>query len=568
MISLKRGQAAVSACPLFFIKEKLKKKSAIFSFAFRNLLAKRGFTNDPQIQAFLFSGLEALHDPFLMKNMKEVKTRIEKAVHSQEKILIHGDYDVDGITGVAVLAKTLKKLGGRYTTFLPERERDGYGVSEAAIRQAQEQGVQLIVTVDCGITAKKEIEIARAHGMDVIVIDHHRLPADGLPDTHLILNPLQEDCPYPFKELSAAGLAFKLSQTLTGDAALDLLDLVALSTISDIAPLTGENRILVKKGLDMLSERKNMGIRALAEVAKMKASQVNTGHVGFILGPRLNAAGRMSSADTALQLLMTQVPREAESLAKILDEENKARQKMERETTQEAMRKVERTVNFNRERILVIDGPGWHCGVIGIVASRLVEKYERPAVVISVEEGVGRGSGRSIKSFHLFNALQSCEVVLEEFGGHAQAAGLTVQEKNIPLLREKINAFALEHLPAEDLKRYVAVDMELKLEALTGQFLEELELLEPHGVGNPRPVFRSDGLELRSKPRRLYGETYEVVLTDGSANYQAQLNEKQMLLCATSGSATRFEAVYSVKTKQWNGMKTLTLAVKNLQPAV
>ena len=536
-----------------------------FSSAFRKLLTRRGFDTDAAISAFLFSDLSSLHDPFLMKNMKEVKARIEKAVHASEKILIHGDYDVDGITGVAVLAKTLQQLGGKYTTFLPERERDGYGVSEAAIHQAQAQGVGLIVTVDCGITAKHEIEIARSHGMDVIVIDHHRLPSDGLPDTHLILNPLQEDCSYPFKELSAAGLAFKLSQALTGGAAFEHLDLVALSTISDIAPLVGENRILVKHGLSMLSERKNIGIRALAEVAKMKATQVNTGHVGFILGPRLNAAGRMSSADTALQLLLTKVPREAESLAKILDEENKARQRSERETTQEAMRKVEQTINFNRERVIVVEGQGWHRGVIGIVASRLVEKYERPAIVISVEEGVGRGSGRSIKSFHLFNALHSCEAVLEEFGGHAQAAGITIAGKNIPLLREKINAFAFEHLPPEELKRHVAVDMELKLSELTSAFLAELELLEPHGVGNPRPVFQSADLQLRSKPRRLYGETYEVVVTEGSLNYQAHLNEKQMLLCAASGPEARFEAAYSVKTKQWNGMKTLVLSVKEFR---
>jgi single-stranded-DNA-specific exonuclease len=297
----------------------------------------------------------------------------------------------------------------------------------------------------------------------------------------------------------------------------------------------------------------------------MKASQVNTGHVGFILGPRLNAAGRMSSADTALRLLLTQNIREAESLAKILDAENKARQRSERETTQEAIRKVEQTVNFNRERVIVVDGKGWHRGVIGIAASRLVEKYERPAVVISVEEGVGRGSGRSIKSFHLFNALRSCESVLEEFGGHAQAAGLTVTEKNIPLLREKINAFAFEHLPPEELKRHVAVDMTLKFDEVTDRFLEELELLEPHGVGNPRPVFQSGDLRLRSKPRRLYGETYEVVLAEGSQNFQAHLNEKQMLLCADSDAATCFEAAYSIKTKQWNGMKTLILNVKDIR---
>ncbi len=536
-----------------------------FSPAFRRLLEKRNLRKASEIEAFLFSGLSSLHDPFLMKNMREVKARIEKAVQAREKILIHGDYDVDGITGVAVLARTLEKIGGEYTTFLPERERDGYGVSEDAIHQAREQGVGLIVTVDCGISAKREIEIARSHDMDVIVIDHHRLPADGLPGTHLILNPLQEDCSYPFKDLSAAGLTFKLSQVLTGDGAFEHLDLVALSTVSDIAPLVGENRILVKEGLAMLSERKNLGIRALADVAKMKASQVNTGHVGFILGPRLNAAGRMSSADTALQLLLTKAPREAESLAKILDAENKARQRSERETTQDAMRKVEQTVNFNRDRVIVVEGLGWHRGVIGIVASRLVEKYGRPAVVISVEEGVGRGSGRSIKSFHLFNALRSCEAVLEEFGGHAQAAGLTVTEKNIPLLREKINAFAFENLPLEELKRHVSVDMVLKFEEVTDRFLEELELLEPHGIGNPRPVFQSGELLLKSKPKRLYGETYEAVLTKGSQNFQAHLNEEQMLLCAASGATTRFEAAYSIKTKQWNGIKTLILNIKDIQ---
>jgi len=297
----------------------------------------------------------------------------------------------------------------------------------------------------------------------------------------------------------------------------------------------------------------------------MRTPKVDTGHVGFMLGPRLNAAGRMSSADTSLRLLLTSSPREAESLAKILDEENKARQKMERETTQEAIRKVERTVNFNREKVLVVDGAGWHRGVIGIVASRLVEKYERPAVVISVEEGVGRGSGRSIKGFHLFNALGSCAELMEEFGGHEQAAGLTLQEKNIPLLREKINLFAREHLAPEAMKRHVAVDMDLKFTELSSRFIEELELLAPHGIGNPRPVFRTGDLLMKGKPRKLYGETYEVILSEGNLSYAAQFNEKQMFACASSTPATLFEAVYSVKTKQWNGLSTLVLSVKELK---
>lgn len=544
----------------------MEKQTVSFSSVFRELLARRGFKTDSEIESFLFSDLSSLHDPFLMKNMHEVKARLERAITSQEKILIHGDYDVDGITGVAIVAQTLKEMGGQYQTFLPERERDGYGVSETAIRKAHEAGVRLIVTVDCGITAKKEIETARGLGLDVIVIDHHRLPAEGLPDTHLILNPLQEDCPYPFKELSAAGLAFKLSQALLGDAAFAFLDLVALSTISDIAPLIGENRILVKEGLKLLSERKNLGLRALAGVAKLKAKKMDTGHVGFILGPRLNAAGRMSSPDTALQLILTQEPREAESLAYILNEENKARQQYEKEITRAAIQKVERTVNFNRERILVVDGSGWHLGVIGIVASRLVEKFSRPAIVISIDEtGVGRGSGRSLKGFHLFKALESCREALDEFGGHEQAAGLTIQEKNIPRLREKINGFAAENLLPDMMERRVAVDLELKLGDLTSRFLEELELLEPHGVGNPRPVFQSQGIQVPSKARKVFGETYEIIFSDGFLSYQAQIDEKQMLLCATSRTSARFDAAYSVKIKEWNGIKTLLLNVKDLK---
>lgn len=502
-----------------------------------------------------------------MKNMKEVVSRLEHAIAFREKIFIHGDYDVDGITGVAILAQTLEKRGGQYQTFLPERERDGYGVSEAAVRKAHENGAKLILTVDCGITAKKEIEMARLLGMDVIVIDHHRLPAEGLPGTHLILNPLQEDCAYPFKELSAAGLAFKLSQALLGNRALEFLDLVALSTISDIAPLTGENRILVKEGLKLLSQRKNLGLRALGDVAKMKAQKIDTGHVGFILGPRLNAAGRMSSPDTALQLILTQEPREAESLARILNEENKVRQQYEKEITREAIRKVEREVNFNREKVLVVEGKNWHLGVIGIVASRLVEKFERPAIVISVNpKGEGRGSGRSIKGFHLFNALQASQDILAEFGGHEQAVGLAMQEKNIPQFRKTINAYATENLSFETLGQRVAVDLEVKLGDLTNHLLEELELLEPYGAGNPRPIFQSQCLRIQSKARKLYGETYEIIVSDGYLNYQAQADEKQMLQCVTSSPATRFDAAYSVRIKEWNGIRTLTLVIKNLQP--
>lgn len=538
-----------------------------YSPAFCKLLEKRGLTNPAAAEAFLFSDLSGLYDPFLMKNMRDVKTRLERAIGNKEKILLHGDYDVDGITGVAVMAKTLAKFKADFTTFLPERERHGYGVSEEAILKAHKAGAKLIITIDCGITAKEEIRLARELGMDVIVIDHHRLPAEGLPDTHLILNPLQDDCGYPFKELSAAGLVFKLAQAMIGEEAVGLLDLVALSTVCDIAPLISENRILVKYGFEELSSRRNLGLKCLGDVAKLKSQKIDTGHVGFILGPRINAAGRMSSPDTALQLLLTQSLCEAVSLANILNEENKARQQSEKKITREAIEKVERTVNFNKERVIVTEGKDWHQGVIGIVAARIVEKYYRPAIVISVEDGVGKGSGRSIKGFHLFHAIQDSAALLEEFGGHEQAAGLSIKEGNIRAFRDKINDYALAHLDPEIMTRKVRTDLELGFGDLTSVFIRELELLEPFGVGNPRPVFRTRALRMKGGARRLYGETYEAVLTDGSLSYSAHLNEKQVNQCLTAGTGLAFDTAYTVKTKAWNGMETLTLDVKDLKPA-
>ncbi len=536
-----------------------------YSPAFKKLLAKRGLTDPSAIEEFLSSDLSSLHDPFLMKNMREVKTRLEEALTKKQKILLHGDYDADGITGVAVMVKVLEKRGGDFITFLPERDRHGYGVSEEAILKAHQAGAGLVITVDCGITAIEEIRLARRLGMDVIVIDHHRLPAGGLPDTDLILNPLQEDCRYPFKELSAAGLAFKLAQVMIGEDASSLLDLVAISTISDIAPLVGENRILVKSGLAELSSRKNLGIKCLGEVAKLKSPKIDTGHVGFILGPRINAAGRMGSPDAALRLLLTGSGREAVSLANILNEENKERQQREKEITKEAIAKVERTVNFNRERIIVVEGKDWHQGVIGIAASRLVERYYRPAIVIAVTEGVSKGSGRSIKGFHLFNAIRSCSEVLEEFGGHEQAAGLSVKEKNVKLFREKINEYARDNLDPALMIKKIPLDLEIGLGDLTGIFVRELEQMEPFGMGNPRPVFLTRGLKAKGKPRKLYGETYETVMTDGSSSYPVFINEKQMYRCEISRSDTRFDIAYTVRTKVWNGIETLSLDAKEMK---
>lgn len=543
--------------------------SLSFSPKFTELLAKRGLTDPEAIEKFLAADLDDLCDPLRMKGMPEAAARLQKAVRAKEKILIHGDYDVDGITGAALIARTLTILKADFSTFLPERVRDGYGVSGEAIRAAHQKGVSLLVTVDCGITAREEIQMARSLGVDVIVIDHHRLPPEGLPPATVILNPLQEDCDYPFKELSAAGLAFKLSQVLIGERARQFLDLAALSTVSDVAPLRGENRIIVKNGLKILSERANPGIRALAEVAGLRAREVNVGHIGFVIGPRINAAGRMSSADIALRLLMTENPKEAESLALALQEENKVRQKEERQVVKDALAEVERTFHFNRDRVIVVGKATWHPGVIGIVASRLVDKYYRPSLVISIQDGIGKGSGRSVKHFHLFRALEACKDLFEEFGGHEQAAGFAIREENIPELRRRINQYAAENCPPETFLKKVNIDLELKLEDLKSVFIRELELLEPHGAGNPRPVFLTRGLKHKGKPRQPNPQTLQFWLTDGTLTCEALWTERAGFPGTTPewmGKGSPIDFVYSLKTRVWDGRESLVLEVKEIRP--
>lgn len=543
----------------------LEQTRTSFSPLFLELLRRKNL-NDPQaIEAFLRSDLADLEDPFTMRGVTEAVRLIQKTVQEGKKILIHGDYDVDGVTATAVLARTLAKLEADFCTFLPDRSADGYGVSERPIRDAQQKGVSLLITADCGITASTEISLARSLGLDVIVIDHHRIPQEGLPPATVILNPQQPDCPYSFKELSAAGLAFKLSQALIGAQAFEFLDFAALSTVCDVAPLQGENRIIVKKGLELLSARRNLGIKALIQAASLKAVKINTGHVGFVLGPRINAAGRMSSPEIALRLLLSGNPREAESLALILEEENKARQKEERQVTKEAIAEAERVVNFNRDRVIVVGRQGWHAGVIGIVASRLVEKYHRPSIVIAFEKGTGKGSGRSIKDFHLFLALESCRDLFEEFGGHEQAAGLTLREENLSLFRSRINTYAKGCDP-EVFVRKISADLEVKLGDLSSNFIREMELLEPYGVGNPRPVFMTRDLVVRAKPERLTPETLRFWVSDGMVTFEAVWSQRLAQHGFLPEKGTRVNLFYSVKIKSWDGNQTVVLDIKDARP--
>lgn len=535
-----------------------------FTPLFLNLLTRRRFNTSEEIENFLYPNRGQLPSPFLMKGMREAVERLERAQARKEKVLIHGDYDVDGVTGAAILSLALEKLGILHQTFLPERARDGYGVSREAIEKAKREGIRLLVTVDCGISAAEEIREAHKGGIEAIVLDHHQIPASGLPPARVILNPLQEDCAYPFKELSAGGLAFKLTQALLGEEAFEYLDLTTLSTVADLAPLVGENRIIVREGLRQLSARKRIGIKALAQTANLRSRQIKTGHVGFILGPRINASGRMSSALTALRLLLTKSEREATSLAQILEQENRQRREEERRVVGEAVQEVERSVNFAREQILVVAQEGWHAGVIGIAASRLVERYHRPAFVISLQEEKGKGSGRSIRSFHLVKALEAAREFLLEFGGHEQAAGFTIHRDQIASLRKKLNEHSQAVYPAEIFLKSIDIDLEITLADLTPQFFKELELLEPYGVGNPKPIFLTRGLWLKKMlPARRGGfSRTQFLVTDGSLTYEVVIGERTGLPFEIE-PGSRFDLVYSVNQKRWEGEETIVLEAKD-----
>ena len=535
-----------------------------FTPLFQKILNNRGFIEATAIEQYISGGLESLTDPFQMKGMDVAVDLIRGCIDEQKTILIHGDYDVDGVTATALVSRTLEVLGAPFIPFVPDRMQDGYGVSERAIRENYEKGARLLITADCGVTAHSQIAAARSMGMDVVVIDHHRIPEEGLPNANAILNPRREDCSYPCKELSAAGLAFKLSQALIGERAFSFLDLAALSTVCDVAPLVEENRVIVKKGLEVLSKRSNPGIQALSSEASIKVRDMNVGHIGFMLGPRINAAGRMSSPEIALRLLMTSSDKEAKSLASILEQENKERQKEERQTLKEAVAIVEQTINFTRDRVIVVGKEGWHAGVIGIVAARLVDKFNRPAVVIAFEQGEGKGSGRSIKGFHLFNAMASCKDLFESFGGHEQAAGLSMSVKNLEVFRKQINEFAAKEYEGKTFKKKIPVEMDIALEDLRPGFVRELKLMEPHGVGNARPTFQTKGLQIKSVPKKLSPQTLKLWLTDGIFTLEALWSDRSREQFPALTQNTTVDVIYAVKTKVWDGIESLVLEVKDL----
>ncbi|MFA5085554.1 MAG: single-stranded-DNA-specific exonuclease RecJ [Candidatus Omnitrophota bacterium] len=530
------------------------------------LLSNRGVDNAKDAGEFIACSLSSCHDPFLMKGMEQAVKRIKSAILSKEKILIYGDYDVDGMTAVTVLYTALKNLGAIVHTYIPNRLEEGYGLNVGAIKKAERDGVSLIVTVDCGIGSFAEIEHAKAYKIDVIVTDHHEIVGSRLPGACAIINPLQEGCEYPFKHLAGVGIAYKLAKALyegTPFLAEDFLDLVSLGTIADVVPLKEENRILAKHGLDEINRRTRIGLGALAEASGLNGKEISSGHIGFILGPRINAMGRMGSPQKALELLMAKDRVEALKLAKTLNAENRNRQKVEAGILEEALSKIEREINFKHHKVIVLWSENWHPGVIGIVASRIADRFYRPTILVSLDGKHCKGSGRSIEKFNLLDAILKCKDLLAGFGGHERACGITIEKDKLNDFREMINSLEYEDFAGEVFSPQLNIDMEVSLNSLTESVIDEIERLAPFGEENPRPVFSSRNLLVKEGARQIGKNGFKMWVTDNSTTCEAVSFGRNQLEVPRAGSGVNLAYIPSIN--DWQGLQSIQLELKDIQ---
>jgi len=473
---------------------------------FATLLANRGFVSGAEVKSFLDPSMDDLLDAFTMRDMDLAAERIWAAIDRREQILVYGDYDVDGITATALLTAAIQALGGRVDYFIPDRIRDGYGLSVRGVDLARRRRARLIVTADCGITATDEVALAGTHGMEVIVTDHHE-PLGELPKSVAILNPKRRDCSYAFKELAGVGVVMKLVQglaahrpgTLPADFVGAHLDLVALGTIADVVPLRGENRIFAKIGLERICETARPGIVALKEVAGLTTRRVESGHVAYILAPRINAAGRLGNAESGVRLLLSTDASEATTIAEGLEEDNTTRKKIDESTLEEALAQL-KEAGAPLPPAIVLWSDRWHPGVLGIVASRLMERFHRPTILVAADHDEGKGSGRSIPGFDLCQALQECRSYLVGFGGHSYAAGLTIRAEHLPAFREALCHVVSERLVPDDYVPKLSIDGPLPLDACDENLVRFLDRLSPFGIGNQEPLFIAEDVQLATPP--------------------------------------------------------------------
>lgn len=535
-----------------------------------SLLARRGVTTLKDAKLFLDGGLETLHSPFLFPDMAKAVERLQRAVETKEKILIYGDYDVDGITAVALILRTLRKVAaGNLMYFIPKRLEEGYGLHRSALEKAVQNGCTLIVTVDCGISGYEEAEYLKSTGVDLIITDHHE-PPPVLPNALAVIDPKLPEIGYPCSYLAGVGVAFKLLQALAeripvlAESLDENLELVAVGTVADIVPLLDENRILVKEGLKRIAKSKNKGLTALLRQIRLEPP-ISANQIGFALAPRINASGRLNSPGQALRLFLTNDQGTAEQLAAELEAANKERQAIEEKVMAEALQQLEPVFDPLRDRVIVLAGEGWHPGVIGIVASKIMERYYRPTVLVGVEDGIGRGSARSIPGFHLYEALEACADSLERFGGHEMAAGLTIRADQIEIFRTKLNQIALEKLANEQLQPVLTAEAEIPFNRVTLDLVKEIARLAPFGAGNPTPVLVARNLRVLSS--RTVGENakhLKVKLgTGGLSRDGIGFNLGSVL--EQVAKAQSVDVAFSVEENTWNMVTDVQMVIKDIE---
>ncbi len=535
------------------------------------VLAARGLGDRDAAEAFLAAPLAELPDPFAMKGMEAAVTRIARAIEGGERIACYGDYDVDGVTSTALLAGLLRAAGGDAVTYVPHRLVEGYGLNGDAVARLAGGGVRLLVTLDCGITSVEEVRAAGALGIDTVVVDHHTVPVE-LPAAAAILNPHQPGCGYPSKDLAAVGVTFALAMALRRRLRergrfgaerpepnlREALDLVALGTIADVVPLVGANRILVRWGLEELARGRRPGVRALKRVAGVpEGAPVGAGQVAFRLAPRINAGGRLDDAGRGVRLLLAGDEGEARSLAEELDRENQTRQEIERRILAQAIDDAAPRVKAGA-RGLVLAREGWHAGVVGIVASRIVERFHRPAVLVALGEGAGKGSGRSIEGFHLYEALAACGAHLARFGGHRHAAGVSIETARLGAFREAFEAEAAARLSAEDLVPRCRIDGWVDESEMTDRAAEDLARLGPFGAGHPEPVFAMRGAAARARTVGAGGAHLKLALGRLDA-IGFGLGDR---LPACAGA---LEAAFTIGFDEWDGTRRLQLRLRDVR---
>ena len=539
-----------------------------------DLLVARGYEDAESARSFLNPSLDQLHDPFLMRGMSDAVARLGQAIDRREPILIYGDYDVDGTTGTAVLLRALRMLGATAGYHVPHRFTEGYGIRQEALEKAAAEGYKLVVSVDCGITAHEPLNWARTNGLDIIVTDHH-LPdkEEGAPPALAVLNPNQRGCEYPDKNLAGVGVAFKLIHALFRERGREaqvpgFLKMVAIGTVADVAKLVGENRAIVALGLSDLPRARNHGLLALIEIAGCGDDGEMTAYdLGFRIGPRINAAGRMDAARAVVELFDAKEKEEARRLAEHLDTRNRERMEAQREIFNRAVEEFESGADRESQtHAAVIAGDGWHRGVIGLAASKIAERLNRPCVVISLDGEIGHGSARSIEAYHLFDGLTACRDLLEKFGGHSHAAGLSIRRDRIAEFRRRLNEHAASCLTEDDLIPALYIDAELTPRDLGFQLSQDLGALEPFGAGNPRPVFITRGWRVMNEPQILKEQHLKMrVAGDDNRPFEAIWWRGVEEVEATPRMNDRIDLAYDFEANRYQGDIRLQLNVKDMR---